>query len=80
MTWLSLASAEISKRDDLNNDIVEVLRAFGKDDDDAPGPGNLDPDCIYSKNDVDDDAISYLQNRISTELLDEIDADQANIS
>jgi hypothetical protein len=84
MTWLSLASAEIIQRDDLNNDIIEVLRAFGSDDNDAPGPENLNPDdCIYSDDEkeevVPQDAISYLQNRIATELLDEIDADQASM-
>jgi len=80
-SWLSLARAEICQRDDLNNDITEVLRAFGKDDDDAPGPENLDPDCIYSDENekvvLGDAAISHLENRIATELLDEIDADQA---
>jgi len=83
-SWLSLASAEISQRDDLNNDIIEVLRAFGKDDNDAPGPANLDPDCIYTTDDeneviIVDDAISHLEKRIATELLDEIDTDQASM-
>jgi hypothetical protein len=85
MTWLSLASAEINQRDDLNNDIIEVLRAFGSDDNDAPGPANLNPDdCIFHSHEKEEvvptqDAISYLQNRIATELLDEIDADQASM-
>ncbi|KAK1733102.1 N-acetylglucosamine-1-phosphodiester alpha-N-acetylglucosaminidase [Skeletonema marinoi] len=80
MTWLSLASAEIIQRDDLNNDIIDVLRAFGRDDADAPGPANLNPDCIFCTDEkVHHDAISHLQNRIATELLDEIDADQAQM-
>lgn len=81
MTWLSLASAEIIQRDDLNNDIIDVLRAFGIDDADAPGAANLNPDCISytDEKEVHRDAISCLQNRIATELLDEIDADQANM-
>jgi hypothetical protein len=89
MTWLSLAINEINHRDDLNNEIITVLRAFGKDDADAPGPDNLDPDSSFVKDDVDDGdsnddeeddcAMSYLQNRIATELLDEIDIDQANM-
>jgi hypothetical protein len=89
MTWLAQAIAEINRRDDLNNEIITVLRAFGKDDADAPGPDNLDPDSSYVKENDDqshDDgqshdecAISYLQNRIAKELLDEIDIDQANM-
>jgi len=80
MTWLSLASAEIIQRDDLNNEIITVLRAFGSDDDDAPGPANLNPDCIFHSGEkAHHDAISHLQNRIATELLDEIDADQASM-
>ena len=82
VTWLSVARVEISQRDDLNDDIITVLRAFGKDDDDSPGPANLDPDCIFmgsEQQQVENDVISYLQHKISTELLDEIDADQANM-
>ena len=63
MTWLSLASAEIIQRDDLNNDIIEVLRAFGSDDNDAPGPANLNPDdCIQS---VDENEQVVTQDAIS---------------
>ena len=81
-----MASAEVIQRDDLNNDIIAVLRAFGKDDADAPGPANLDPDCTFYTDEIQEvqadqhhDAISYLQNKIATELLDEVDADQANM-
>ena len=78
MTWLSQAINEINRRADLNNEIITVLRAFGKEDDaDAPGPNDLDPDS--SCDDNGGCAISYLQNRISKELLDEIDIDQANM-
>ncbi|KAL7458760.1 hypothetical protein ACHAWC_010371 [Mediolabrus comicus] len=89
MTWLSLAINEINRRGDLNNEIITVLRAFGKDDADAPGPADLNPDSSFVKDndqrhdddDDDDDecAMTYLQNRIARELLDEIDIDQANM-
>ena len=91
-TWLSAAFNEIQQSPDLNNDLYDILRAFGKDDDDAPGPANLDPDALLyadvtmpagygNGNDTTDDidTIAHLQNRIATELLDEIDADQAKM-
>ena len=69
-TWLSEALKEIQINDNLNDELCDVLRAFGKDDDDAPGPTSLDPDAM----DITADA---LQTRITKELLDEIDEDQA---
>lgn len=76
-TWLSAAFLAIKQSSHLNDDLYQVLRAFGKDD--APGPANLDPDAID-----DDDAtvknvgaITYLKDWISTELLSEVDPDQA---
>ena len=67
-SWLSLALQLIQQSSHLNNDLCDVLRAFG--DDDAPGQCNLNPNSDGSTKDV-------LQHRISTELLTEIDADQA---
>lgn len=71
-TWLSLAFDEIQRGTHLNDELCDVLRAFGKDDSDAPGQVNLDPDA-------DAATISHFQNSIATELLDEIDEDQANM-
>ncbi|KAL7529120.1 hypothetical protein ACHAWF_002849 [Thalassiosira exigua] len=76
-TWLSAAFEEIRRRDHLNDDLCDILRAFGKDDGDAPGPANFDPDATDATSGTD--AISHLQERIATELLDEIDADQASM-
>ncbi|KAL7507589.1 hypothetical protein ACHAXN_004748 [Cyclotella atomus] len=75
-TWLSSAFNVIEKSTHLNPDLYDVLRAFGKDDNDAPGPANLDPDTL----DVDTggiDTTTYLKDRIANDLLDEIDSDQA---
>lgn len=75
-TWLSSAFDVIEKSSHLNNDLYDILRAFGKDDSDAPGPDSLDPDAL----DVDTgdiDTTTYLKDRIANELLDEIDSDQA---
>ena len=69
-TWLSNAFEEIQTNDTLNDELCDVLRAFGKDDNDAPGPSNLNPD-------VNDITADVLQTRITKELLDEIDEDQA---
>jgi len=88
-TWLSAAQKEISGRAHLNDDLYEILCAFGKDESDAPGPVTLDPDALEDvASSADDDgsdfsssscAIHYLQNRIAKELLGEIDADQASM-
>ncbi|KAL7521945.1 hypothetical protein ACHAWX_006640 [Stephanocyclus meneghinianus] len=82
VTWLSAALDTIQHSSHLNYDLYLVLRAFGKDDDDAPGPANLDPDALDVDVDAADgaiDAISHLKTRIATELLDEIDSDQASM-
>lgn len=71
-TWLSEALKEIQINDNLNDELCDVLRAFGKEDDDAPGPSNLDPDAMNITADA-------LQTRITKELLDEIDEDQARM-
>ncbi|KAL9185237.1 hypothetical protein ACHAXT_003014 [Thalassiosira profunda] len=73
-TWLSAAFAAIDGTPSINDDLRDILRAFGKNDADAPGPASLDPDA-----DLPPDAIAHLQSRIATELLDEIDADQARM-
>ncbi|KAL7540951.1 hypothetical protein ACHAXR_011796 [Thalassiosira sp. AJA248-18] len=82
-TWLSAAFKEIQRCHHLNDELCDILRAFGKDESDAPGPTNLDPDAmdiaICSGEDSSIDAIPYLQKRISSELLGEIDADQASM-
>lgn len=77
VTWLSVAFREIKQSPHLNDDLYEILRAFGKDDNDAPGPSNLDPDAFDGAADVD--PITYLKDRIANELLDEIDSDQASM-
>ncbi|KAL3794146.1 hypothetical protein HJC23_012853 [Cyclotella cryptica] len=81
-TWLSVAFDTIQHSTHLNDDLYDVLRAFGKDDNDAPGPANLDPDSLDADVGAADgtiNAISHLQKRIATELLDEIDSDQASM-
>lgn len=70
-TWLSLAFTEIEQCSHLNDELCDILRAFGKDDNDAPGPATLNAD--------DSSSADELQARISTELLLEIDADQASM-
>ena len=70
-TWLSLAFTEIEQCSHLNDELCDILRAFGKDDNDAPGPATLNAD--------DSSSVDKLQARISTELLLEIDADQASM-
>ena len=66
-SWLLLALQSIQQNSHLNNELCDVLRAFGKSDDDAPGPCNLDPNA-------DGSTVEALQHRIATELLTEIDA------
>jgi len=75
-TWLSLASSEIASSSHLHDELLDVLRAFGKDDGDAPGPATLNPDEQPAANVA---VVTHLQDRIATELLDEIDADQASM-
>ncbi|EED88532.1 predicted protein [Thalassiosira pseudonana CCMP1335] len=75
-TWLSLASSEIASSSHLHDELLDVLRAFGKDDGDAPGPATLNPDEQPAANVA---VVTHLQDRITTELLDEIDADQASM-
>ena len=72
-TWLSAAREEIRRTASPrpNDELYGILRAFGDSDDDAPGPSNLDPD------DGGASSSDVLRDRISAELLDEIDADQA---
>ena len=77
-TWLSAAFDEIKRSQHLNSDLCDILRAFGRDDADAPGPTSLDPDDLDDSADFVD-PITYLEERISTELLDEIDCDQASM-
>jgi len=71
-SWLLLALQSIQQNSHLNNELCDVLRAFGKSDDDAPGPCNLDPNA-------DGSTVDALQHRIATELLTEIDANQAQM-
>ena len=72
-TWLSAAREEIRRTASPrpNDELYGILRAFGDSDDDAPGPSNLDPD------DGGASSSDVLRDRISAELLDEVDADQA---
>ena len=77
-TWLSAAFDEIKRSQHLNSDLCDILRAFGRDDADAPGPTSLDPDDLDDSADFVD-PITHLEERISTELLDEIDCDQASM-
>eukprot|EP00956_Cyclotella_meneghiniana_P012546 scaffold17839_cov72-Cyclotella_meneghiniana.AAC.13 len=77
-TWLSAAFLAIKQSSHLNDDLYGILRAFGKDDKDAPGPASLDPDAVDDNATVKNvGAITYLKDRISTELLSEVDPDQA---
>ena len=74
-TWLSLAFDEIRRRDLPDGDeLRDVLRAFGQDDRDAPGPASLDPDGHDGES-----TAARLQRRIAAELRDEVDADQASM-
>jgi len=74
-TWLSAAREEIrlTAPPRPNDELYGILRAFGDSDDDAPGPSNLDPD------DGGASSSDVLRDRISAELLDEVDADQARM-
>ena len=74
-TWLSAAREEIRRTASPrpNVELYGILRAFGDSDDDAPGPSNLDPD------DGGASSSDVLRDRISAELLDEVDADQARM-
>ncbi|EJK49198.1 hypothetical protein THAOC_31956 [Thalassiosira oceanica] len=72
-TWLTNAFREIHNSPNLDEDLCCVLQAFGESDSDARGVASLDPDGGV------DDLDMVLQRKISTELLDEIDEDQASM-
>ncbi|KAL3784321.1 hypothetical protein ACHAW5_000212 [Stephanodiscus triporus] len=89
VTWLSMARMEIQrahhrpKKNNNDDRLYDVLRAFGQGDDDAPGPSNLDPDSGYDYDSGSSSSSSssaeVLRERISIELLDEVDPDQARM-
>ena len=83
-TWLSLAHEEI-KRLQLPPELGKVLMVFGGDTH-APGPVNLDPldngndDATNDRNNHTNDCTGNdIPTLIATQLVDEIDADQAQM-
>ncbi|KAL7481314.1 hypothetical protein ACHAW6_006996 [Cyclotella cf. meneghiniana] len=78
-TRFSVTIETIQHSSHLNKNLHHILDAFGKDDYDAQGPDNLDPDALDvdfgAANEIIDSS-SHLRTRIVTDLLDGIASDQ----